>query len=109
MDGLTLGTNVAYRCGWTPGANDFVDVQGTLTVAGAGVIDLGLTAADQMPASPHNKRFAVMAYGAVEGAANFAGWTVTGTGRHYRSSVMAQNGEVTVTLEGPGGTLMLLK
>lgn len=109
MDGLTLGTNVAYRCGWTPGVNDFVDVQGTLTVAGAGVIDLGLTAADQMPASPHNKRFAVMAYGAVEGAANFAGWTVTGTGRHYRSSVMAQNGEVTVTLEGPGGTLMLLK
>ncbi len=107
--GLTFGTNATYRCDWTSGANDFVDVQGTLTVSGAGVIDLGLTEAEQMPASPHNKRFTIMAYGAVEGAANFAGWTVTGTGRHYRSSVTAQNGEVTVTLEGPGGTLVLLK
>ena len=107
--GMTLGTNVTYRCDWTLGMNDMVDVQGTLTVAGSGVIDLGLTEEGQMPASPHNKRFTVMAYGAIEGAANFAGWTVTGTGRHYRSSVTAQNGEVTVTLEGPGGTIMLLK
>jgi autotransporter-associated beta strand protein len=109
-DGLALGTNVTYRCGWTPAANDLVDVWGKLTVDGAGTIDLGLAEPEQMPGAPRLKRFPVMFYGEIEGAANLAQWRVTGTGRNVAATVSAADGAVTVTLNvPPAGTLLGLK
>lgn len=108
--GLTLGTNVAYRCDWTPSANDVVDVWGTLTVSGAGTIDLGLTDPSQMPGYPRRKSFPVMYYKDVVGAANFGQWTVVGTGRTAASAtVSAAGGVVTVSLDVPSGILMLVR
>lgn len=106
---LTLGTNMTYRCDWTPEANDLVDVWGTLTVNGAGMIDLGLTDPGQMPGAPRVKSFPVMVYTDIVGAANFAQWRVTGTGKTAAATVMAANGVVTVTLDVPSGTLIRLR
>lgn len=106
---LTLGTNMTYRCDWTPEANDLVDVWGTLTVNGAGTIDLGLTEPGQMPGAPRLKSFPVMYYTGIVGAANLAQWRVTGTGKTATATVAAANGAVTVTLDVPSGTLIRLK
>jgi hypothetical protein len=106
---LTLGTNVTYRCDWSPAANDRVDVWGTLTVNGAGTIDLGLTEPSQMPGYPRLRSFPVMYYTGITGAANFSQWRVTGIGRSANASVSAANGVVTVNLEVFSGTLLLMR
>lgn len=106
---LTLGTNVTYRCDWTPAANDLVDVWGTLTVNGAGTIDLGLTEPGQMPGYPRLRSFPVMTYTGITGAANFSQWRVTGIGRSANASVSAADGVVTVNLEVFSGTLLLMR
>lgn len=107
--GLTLATNVTYICDWTPEANDCVDVWGTLTVEGAGCVDLGLSEPWQMPGAPRNKVIPIMYYSAIEGAANFEHWQVTGTGRSTRASIQAENGVVAILLEVPSGTLLRLR
>jgi autotransporter-associated beta strand protein len=106
---LTLSTNMTYVCNWTPEANDLVDVWGTLTVNGAGVIDLGLSLPSQMPGYPRQKSFPVMVYTDISGAANFSQWSVTGTGRTATATVSATGGAVWVNLEVFSGTLMLLR
>lgn len=108
-DHLTLATNMTYVCNWTPDANDLVDVWGTLTVNGAGTIDLGLTTPDQMPGSPRFKSFPVMYYTDIIGAANFSQWSVTGVGRASNASVSAVGGVVTVNVEVFSGTLIFLR
>jgi autotransporter-associated beta strand protein len=108
-DGLTLGTNITYACDWTPEANDTVDVWGTLTVDGAGTIDLGLTTSGQMPGAPRVKRFPVMYYSDIVGAANFSRWQVRGIGRSATASVTAADGVVTVTLDVPSGMLVIMR
>ena len=106
---LTLGTNVTYTCNWAPAENDLVDVWGTLTVNGAGIIDLGLTRPDQMPGMPRVRSFPVMYFTDVVGAANFSQWRVIGVGRPATASVAAFNGVVSVTLDVPSGSLMFLR
>ncbi len=109
-DSLTLGTNVIYTCNWKPEENDLVDVWGTLRVDGAGTVDLGLTTPAQMPGAPHLRSFPVMYYGAIVNAANFSQWKVTGIGRAVRAAtVSAANGVVTVNLDVPSGTLILMR
>jgi autotransporter-associated beta strand protein len=107
---LTLGTNMTYTCNWTPGANDLVDIWGTLRAEGAGTVDLGLTTPDQIPGSPRRKSFPIMYYTDIVGAANFTQWKVKGVGRTVTSAnVSAANGVVTVTLDVPSGTLILMR
>jgi autotransporter-associated beta strand protein len=106
---LTLATNMTYVCDWTQTANDLVDVWGTLTVNGAGTIDLGLTSPAQMPGSPRLKSFPVMTYTDITGAANFSQWTVTGLGRAGTGTVSAADGVVTVSLDVPSGTLIIMR
>jgi len=108
-ENLTLATNMTYLCNWAPLENDLVDVWGTLTVAGSGTIDLGLTSASEMPASPRFKSFPVMYYTDISGAANFASWQVTGTGRPSSASVSAADGVVTVTIEVFSGTVIIVR
>lgn len=108
-ENLTLATNMTYTCNWTPDANDLVDVWGTLTVNGAGTIDLGLTEPSQMPGAPRHRSFPVMYYTGVSGAANFSQWNVTGIGRVANASVSAANGVVTVNLEVFSGTVLMLR
>ncbi|NLC81350.1 MAG: LamG domain-containing protein [Lentisphaerae bacterium] len=104
---LTLGTNAVYACSFDGAANDTVEVAGLLTVDGAGAVDFGRTEAD-----PVTRSFTatVMTYGTVSGAANFAGWRVTGLGREgYQATVTAADGEVVVTVKATFGSVLLLK
>jgi len=104
---LTLGTNAVYACSFDGAANDTVEVAGLLTVDGAGAVDFGRTEAD-----PVTRSFTatVMTYGTVSGAANIAGWRVTGLGREgYQATVTAADGEVVVTVKATFGSVLLLK
>jgi autotransporter-associated beta strand protein len=104
---LTLGTNMTVACSCDGVVSDIADVTGELTVAGSGVIDFGRT-----EANPFTTSFsvAIMNYGTVSGAPNFANWTVTGLGRNgFASTVEAVDGEVVVTLRATWGTLMLMR
>ena len=105
---LTLGADVVYACPLGEGgACGFTDVTGTLTVAGAGVIDFGRTSAN-----PVSKSFeaVVMTYGTVSGAENLANWTVTGIGLdNFQATVAAESGEIVVRVKTTFGTLMILK
>ena len=106
---LTLSSNVTYRCDWTPDRNDLVDVWGTLKVEGPGTIDLGLTEPSQMPGFPRRKTFPVMFYSDLVGGSNLSQWQVTGVGRFATATVSAAAGVVTVSLDVPSGTLILMR
>jgi len=107
-EGLTLGTNLVYACGWSALTNDVVAVGGTLTVDGAGTIDLGLDAESTAFAKSGRRSFPVFTYGSLSGAENFSNWTVTGFGKGPVSaaSVTAADGIVRVRVTFRDGTLI---
>lgn len=107
-EGLTLGTNLVYACGWSALTNDVVAVGGTLTVDGAGTIDLGLDAESTEFAKSGRRSFPVFTYGSLSGAENFSNWTVTGFGKGPVSSasVTAADGSVRVRVTFRDGTLI---
>lgn len=109
---LQVGTNVVYRCDWSPDGVDCVRVADALIIDGTGVVDLGLDAASPLPKVPRYQTIPVMTYGSISNAANLATWTVQGTGLRssgYRASVEAVNNQVVVKTEVFSGMVLIVK
>jgi len=105
-DELTLGTNTVYAWSWSPAANDEL-VAGTLTIDGAGTVDLGRQEGDLISGA---FRAVLMRYESIAGAANLANWTlVNAGGKGYDAVIKAENNEVVLEYASTRGTLLWLK
>ncbi len=116
LDGLTFADGTTNRCDVVfggaaePEAGDRFAVSGTLTVAGAGVLDLGLTEEDEMPLRPSAKRIVLGTYGTLVGGENLSGWRIVRSGRPVTGAAFtAKGGVLTVSFRTGVGTVLLLR
>jgi hypothetical protein len=103
---LTLGTNIVYRWDWSPAAADAIRAE-SLTIAGAGTLDLGREEGQLISGS---FRAVLMTYDTLAGAAHLADWTVVNAGgKGYVAVIKAEDGEVVLEYQSTRGSLMFLK
>jgi hypothetical protein len=105
-EALTFATNAVYAWSWTPEVNDELMV-GTLTINGAGTVDLGRQEGHPIYGSV---RAVLMRYDTLVGGSNLSGWALTNAGGlGYKAVIKAENNEVVLEYELSRGTLLLLK
>ncbi len=109
-DGATNRCDVVFGGEAEPEAGDRFAVSGTLTLAGAGVVDVGLPEEDEMPLRPAAKRIVLGTYGTLVGGENLSGWRLVHRGRPVaEASFTAEAGVLAVTFRTGAGTVLLLR
>ena len=105
-DALVLSDGITYHCNWSGSLSDALHT-GSLTIGGAGTLDLG-RAEGQVINGSH--RVVLATYDTIAGAENLVAWSIINAGGNgYEAAIVAENGEVVLTYRSTRGTLMLFK
>ena len=98
---LTNGATVAVDCDGV--SCDRLDVSGTLTLGGGGVVQLTCGAQNL-----NGKTFTLFTFGAVANPENLAAWQVTGEiCKRYVVTLSIESGSIRMTFKGKGSVLFL--
>ena len=109
-DGATNRCDVVFGGAAEPEAGDRFAVSGTLTIAGTGVLDLGLAEEDDMPLRPSAKRIVLGTYGTLVGEGNLVNWKIVRSGRPATGAVFtAKAGVLAVSFRTGAGTVLLFR
>ena len=109
-DGATNRCDVVFDGAAEPEAGDRFAVSGTLTVAGAGVVDVGLPEEAEMPLRPSAKRIVLGTYGTLVGGENLSGWRLVHRGRPIAGAAFtAKAGVLAVSFCTGAGTVLFLR
>ena len=101
--GLVLAAGVTNAFDCTSTASDVVNVAGTLTLQGAGTVQVSLSDAHHPP-----QLVTLFTFSTLAGGGNLAGWNVVGTSGGYTAKLIARANDIVLTIS-PVGTLITVK